>query len=233
MNMIDITQPPLTSAEIEARKQECQREIDTLSKRQRLWAIFLIVALVLYVCLTISLGLSKQLMPWSYVIAVSVLSLVPALTLGALLWLMAMPRIISTIILAAVPALFFWGCLQDPFAHVAYFVGVLGACGGWSLSSVWRIDTPLDNARKILAWQEAAPLSTCKEVQTWLDDPTIREYRDAVIEQRRAFTTGEVDAMREWCVTRTLNSAALIEQKRIHSAAQTVYCDALPAVTQA
>jgi hypothetical protein len=68
-----------------------------------------------------------------------------------------------------------------------------------------------------------ANLETYLEIQSWLDDPTVRAYRDGVVAEGRGFIGAEVKAMRDYYEGRADQEAQEKKNAKINNACRMVY----------
>jgi hypothetical protein len=239
MPSFDITQPPLTSAEIETRRQQCQRAIDALYKRQRLWTISLIVAATIYVAIPLWMNAVFALVPWKEMAPFSFTSLAAVLILTAIsCGFYNRSRMHCALVGVAVSLGFIqFLMLHETYHHAlilcCFVFVVLGGFIGWALESSTSLFEPITSAELDLRSHDTTPLSDCGVIKTWLDVPIVRAYRDAVILQRRAFIRGEVNAMRDVYLTGVKADRDSSENAKLLSDAQAVYGDTLPLINQA
>jgi hypothetical protein len=216
MNTIDITQPPLTSAEIEARQQECQREINTQGKRLRL-LIGLVVIVPVVICVAAGcLNEHFALQDWRrftfYTVVLMIAYIYSFVDSYSTAFIGAIMSVgiyvfdsISSIGDGRVPPTFIdalsMGGLGLMFASI--WGAGMGKLGAYASARVERLCEPRDTLKTL----DDVNDSEYPRLREWASDDVIATYLQQVVKQGRAPIIAEMDAMLEWWKTRDTRAA--------------------------
>jgi hypothetical protein len=134
----------------------------------------------------------------------------------------------------------YWGWL--PWSDFVGFVGsVTGVAAAVTAAAavvtaaacaavyIWlskQIDR-IEQAKAALAALSDAGREACLDIKDWLEDDTIRQFRDWVQDEGRMFTKGEVEAMRAHWSSRAERQAEAERAAAIDAACREVYVENL------
>ncbi|GAB0154648.1 hypothetical protein [Marinobacterium sp. BA1] len=229
----DITQKPLSAAELELRRNALSDQIAASNRRLRVhgWILAALAAAVL--AASIAGNAHWGWLPWVYfavvaVVAVdfSVVSAVPTIS-NALVTLSALIVVVCVIGVVGSASVAVDDLAALTFGIVS-IVSIVGIATGTAVRK-WlsKQEDRIKPARIALAALSDADRAVCLEIKEWLEDDIIRQYRDWVQEEGRVFTLGEVEAMRTYWDARALRQAEAKRAADIDVACREVYVDSL------